>query len=266
MEEEMIIRKATAMVPNMFTVGNMALGFFAILAAVDGRWVAAPVAVFIAHALDILDGRIARWMRVSSAFGGEFDSFADWVSFGIAPAIMIYLLALKDFGRPGFLLVFLYVLAGAFRLARFNLKAAEPSDGSPSLTFTGLPIPVAGGFIAILVLLFGLYQNEHPGRTFPLLYNKIPMLRAGIPIIVFSLSFLMVSKIPFSTFKRTHFFRPQSYQTFMLTLFVGFMIYAYPQNTIFFMYAGYILTGFLGIAIRAYRLKRRTGVVLDVLK
>lgn len=262
----MIIRKATAMVPNMFTVGNMALGFFAILAAMEGRWVAAPTAIFVAHVFDILDGRIARWMRISSAFGGEFDSFADWVSFGLAPAIMVYLLALKDYGRPGFLLAFLYVLAGAFRLARFNLKAAETQDSGPSLTFTGLPIPVAGGFIAILILLFGLYQDEHPGRTLPLLFNQVPALRAGIPIIVFSLAFLMVSKIPFSTFKRTQFFRPQSYQTFMITLLVAFMIYAYPQNTIFFLYAGYILLGFLGIAWRAYRLKKKTGVVLDVLK
>jgi CDP-diacylglycerol--serine O-phosphatidyltransferase len=256
MESGMNLKKATAMVPNMFTVGNMALGFFAILAAFDGRWIAAPAAIFVAHILDIFDGRVARWMGVSSPFGGQFDSFADWISFGVAPGVMVYLLALKDYGRLGFLLTFFYVFAGAFRLARFNLKAAE-GDGSPSLMFAGLPIPVAGGFISILVLLFAFYQDEHLGRTLPLLYYQVPLLRAGIPIIVFLLSLLMVSKIPFSTFKRTHFFRPQSLHTFMITLFVCFMIYAYPQNTIFFLYAGYILFGLVGMAVRGYRLRRR---------
>lgn len=251
----MDFRRATVMLPNMFTVGNMALGFFAILAAFDGRWTAAPVAVFVAHALDILDGRIARWMRVSSPFGGEFDSFADWISFGVAPGIMVFLLALKDYGRLGFVLAFFYVFAGAFRLARFNLKSHE-ADG-PSLMFSGLPIPVAGGFLAILVLLFGLYQGENPGRTMKFLYHQVPLLRAGIPMIVFTLALMMMSKLPFSTFKRTHFFRPQSYRTFMITLFVCFMIYAYPQNTIFFLYAGYILWGLFGMVWRAYRLQKK---------
>lgn len=250
----MNIKHATNMVPNMFTVGNMALGFFAILAAFDGRWLAAPTAIFIAHAMDILDGRVARWMRVSSPFGGEFDSFADWISFGIAPGIMVFLLALRDYGRLGFLLTFFYVFAGAFRLARFNLKAHEESG--PSLMFSGLPIPVAGGFIAILVLLFGLYQQDHPGRTLPFLYRQIPILKTGIPIIVFTLAFLMISKVPFSTFKRTHFFRPQSYPTFMIMLFVCFMIYAFPENTIFFLYTGYILFGLFAMAVRAYRIRR----------
>ncbi len=247
------------MVPNMFTVGNMALGFFAIMAAFDGRWVAAPTAIFVAHVMDILDGRLARWMGVASPFGGEFDSFADWISFGIAPGIMVYLLALQDYGRLGFLLTFFYIFAGAFRLARFNLKSAE-SDGAPSLMFSGLPIPVAGGFIAILVLLFGFYQAEHVGRTMPILYNRVPALRAAIPVIIFFLAFLMVSKVPFTTFKKTHFFRPQSYQTFMITLFVCFMIYAYPQNTIFILYAGYILFGLLSMVFRAYRLRRNIVV------
>src|SRR5947207_1636357 len=130
----MNIKKAGGMVPNLFTVLNMALGFFAILASFENRWIAAPTAIFVAHAMDIMDGRMARWMKVTSPFGGEFDSFADWISFGIAPGIMVYLLALRDFGKLGFLLTFLYVFSGAVRLARFNVKSAE-NEGVPSLTF-----------------------------------------------------------------------------------------------------------------------------------
>src|SRR5262245_35240398 len=127
------LRKATVMVPSLFTVANMALGFFAICAAIDGRWVAAPTAIFIAHIMDILDGRVARWMGLATRFGGEFDSFADWISFGIAPALMVYLLTLKDFGKLGFLLVFLFLLCGALRLTRFNLKSEETTPDAPNL-------------------------------------------------------------------------------------------------------------------------------------
>src|SRR5262249_51331251 len=121
----MSLRRATIMVPSLFTVGNMALGFYAITAALQGKWIAAPSAIFVAHIFDVLDGRVARWMGLASQFGGEFDSFADWISFGIAPAIMVYLLALNEYGKLGFLLAFFYVLAGALRLARFNLKSVQ---------------------------------------------------------------------------------------------------------------------------------------------
>lgn len=250
------MHRASGVVPSLFTVANMALGFFAIKAAIDGRWIAAPTAIFIAHAMDILDGRVARWMGMTSRFGAEFDSFADWISFGIAPGLMVYLLALKDFGRLGFLLAFFYILTGALRLARFNLKSSE-GDETSLLNFTGLPIPGAGGFLAVLVLLFGIAERGQQGRTMAWIYHQIPFLREGIPIIVFSLSLLMISKIQYSTFKKTHFFRPQSLRTFLITLFVCFMIYAYPQNTIFFLYVGYIVWGLIGTGWRAYKLKKK---------
>lgn len=242
------------MVPNLFTVANMALGFFAILAAFEQRWIAAPTAIFIAHIMDILDGRIARWLGLTSDFGMEFDSFADLISFGLAPAIMIYLLALQDYGRVGIALAFFFVLCGAIRLTRFNLKAAIPSD-APSMVFSGLPIPVAGGSLAVLVLLFGLYQENHQGRTMTILYRQIPLLQAGIPVIVAGLAWLMVSKIQYATFKKTHLFKPQSLRSFMVMLFILFMIYAYPQNTIFILYFTYIIWGILNGAWRTYRLR-----------
>ncbi len=250
------LRKATVMVPSLFTVTNMALGFFAIVAAIDGHWLAAPIAIFIGHVMDILDGRVARWMGLSSRFGGEFDSFADWISFGIAPAVMVYLLALKDFGKLGLLLAFFFILCGALRLTRFNLKASE-GESAPSANFTGLPIPGAGGFLAILVLLFGLAESGQRGRTMQLLYYQVPHLREGIPVIVFLLSLLMISKVQYSTFKKTHLFRPQSLRTFIMTVFILFMIYAYPQNTIFILYVGYILWGLINTGWRTYKLRKK---------
>jgi CDP-diacylglycerol--serine O-phosphatidyltransferase len=251
--------KARVFLPSLFTVGNMFMGFYAILAAVQGHWIAAPTAIFIGHVLDILDGRVARWFNMTTRFGGEFDSFADWISFGIAPAVMVYLLALHEFGKAGFLLAFFFVLCGALRLTRFNLKAAEAEhDAAPSLTFTGLPIPGAGGFLAMLVLLFGLSESGHQGRTMGLIYNQVPFLREGIPVIVFGLSILMISKVQYTTFKKTHFFRPQSLPTFMIMIFGVFMIYLYPQNTLFIIYTSYILWGLVTTTWRAYNLRRKS--------
>ena len=243
------------MVPNLFTVGNMALGFFALMAAVHENWVVASTAIFIAHVLDVLDGRIARWMGMTSRFGAEFDSFADWISFGLAPAVMVYFVALKDFGKLGFLLAFFYIFAGALRLARFNVKSLKEEEGQ-KVHFTGLPIPGAGGLLAVLVLLYGLFENGNQGKTMNFLYHQAPFLKEGIPIIVFLLSLLMMSKIEYSNFKKTRFFYPKSLRAFMIMLFVCFMIYAYPQNTIFFLYVGYILWGILNTGWRAYRLRK----------
>ncbi len=252
--------RARVFLPSLFTVGNMAMGFFAILAAFDGRWVAAPSAIFVGHILDILDGRVARWFNMTTSFGGEFDSFADLISFGLAPAVMIYLLALKDFGKPGFLLAFLFVLCGALRLTRFNLKSherVETGTPAPSTNFSGLPIPGAGGFLAVLVLLFGLSDAGRQGRTMNLIYHQVPHLREAIPLIVFGLSMLMISKVQYISFKKTHFFRPQSLPTFMITVFVFFMIYMYPENTIFTIYAGYVSWGIISTVWRSVRLRRK---------
>jgi CDP-diacylglycerol---serine O-phosphatidyltransferase len=254
MGEMMDIKKAGNMVPSLFTVANMALGFFAILAALDGRWIAAPVAIFVAHVMDVLDGRMARWMKVQSAFGGEFDSFADWMSFAIAPGFMIYLIALKDFHKWGFMLTFFYIFAGAYRLARFNVKSVFSGETS-GLHFTGLPMPAAGGFLSVLVLLFGLYEQEHQGRTMGLLYQQIPHLREGIPVIVFSLAILMMSKVEYATFKKTRLLQPKSHLALLVTIFVFFMIYMYPQNTVFIIYSSYILWGLVRTGIRTYRLR-----------
>jgi phosphatidylserine synthase len=93
-----------------------------------------------------------------------------------------------------------------------------------------------------------------------LLYDRIPYLESGIPLIVFGLSLLMISKVEYSTFKRTHLFRPQSLRPFLIMVFVCFMIYAYPQNTIFILYVSYILWGLVSTAWRAYKLRRKPAV------
>lgn len=245
------------MVPNLFTVANMGLGFFAILRSIEGQWMSVAWAILFAQLMDVLDGRIARWLNTTSDFGMEFDSFADWISFGIAPAVAMYFLVLKNYGELGLALAFFYVLCGAIRLTKFNLKAFDPAPKSASSNFTGLPIPGAGGFLAVTIMLMELSRSNNPGNTFPIIYNMVPYLIKGIPIIVFVLSLLMISRIQYQAFKKTHVFRPRSQFSFLVLLFVSFLIYAYPSNTIFIMYVSYLSWGLINAGLRAARITQK---------
>ena len=114
------MRKGIYLLPNLFTTGALFAGFFAIVQAMNGRYEMAAAAIFIAMVLDGLDGRVARLTRTQSAFGAEYDSLSDMVSFGVAPALVMYSFALKDMGKLGWLAAFIYCAGAALRLARFN--------------------------------------------------------------------------------------------------------------------------------------------------
>jgi len=234
-------RLALSLVPSLFTAGNMAMGFYAILSVLDGRFYAAATAILIGHLLDVLDGRFARWTGSASNWGVEFDSLADWITFGIAPAVIVYELVLKNYGRLGFALALLYVLCAALRLARFNLKALAGEVTAPY--FVGLPTPAAGGILAVFVLLNQIWIGEKEARTIDLLMKQVPILEPLVPAIIFLLSLLMISHVRYSTFKNMKFIRPRTVRSFLLMVLVLFMIYVYPQNTIFILYGSYIIWG-----------------------
>jgi CDP-diacylglycerol--serine O-phosphatidyltransferase len=135
--------KGIHLLPNIFTTGNLFVGFYSIIASVLGRYELAAVAILIGGLFDSLDGKIARWTHTTSRFGVEYDSLSDLVTFGMAPAILSFLWALQPFRRIGWLAAFLFVVAGAFRLARFNANV-EVVDKK---YFVGLPIPAGAGVI-----------------------------------------------------------------------------------------------------------------------
>lgn len=240
--------------PSLITAVNMALGFFAMTASIREQWAVAAWCTIASVFVDMLDGRVARWTRTTSRFGVEFDSFADWVSFGIAPAILVYLLVLKDHGRIGLSISFLYVLCAAVRLARFNLKSLE---GEESATyFVGLPSPAAGGILASFIILYDIWAQEKNVRTLKILMKQVPLLFHLLPGIVLVLSILMVSRFRYSTFKRMNLFKPRSARAFLIIVMGCLMIYVYPQNTIFILFAGYVLSGFLEYLWRLYKVRR----------
>ncbi len=141
--------KPKHLVPNAVTLGNIAFGFLGMVAAAEGRFERACVLLFIGALCDLLDGKLARWLDASSQFGMELDSLSDMVSFGIAPAVLVYLAVLKDWGWLGAVIAVGYVLCGALRLARYNVDNKPISQ----VTFLGCPIPIACGYIISMVMV-----------------------------------------------------------------------------------------------------------------
>lgn len=134
--------------PNLFTTGNIFFGFFSMIKTLEGNYLVAAYAIVGAAVFDLLDGRVARLTHATSKFGMEYDSLSDLVSFGVAPAILLYLWALKPFDRIGWLACFVFMACGALRLARFNVQVASIEKKY----FQGLPIPMAAGIVATSVM------------------------------------------------------------------------------------------------------------------
>lgn len=170
--------------PTLFTVGNLFCGYLSIWASIRGTFESAAVLVIVAAVLDALDGRIARLTNSTSEFGEEYDSLADLVSFGVAPAVLAYSWGLSDFDRVGWIGSFLFVVCGSMRLARFNIQTKVVDKRY----FVGLPIPAGAATIVTLVL-------ATPDR----LVSRVWM--AGLLVMTVLVSYLMISTIRYRSFK-----------------------------------------------------------------
>ncbi len=194
------LRKAMFVLPNLFTVSSIFLGFYAlVLSAGDAtprQLYQAALAIFFAMFFDAFDGRVARMTKTQSDFGVQLDSLADVISFGAAPALLVYKWALAPLGFAGFFVSFAFAACGALRLARFNVLAARGDKGSSSF-FVGLPIPLAAGTIVALVIAHYLEFGAATDAT-----TRVP-----IAVVVAMLAFLMVSTIRYRTFKDLHLSR-----------------------------------------------------------
>ncbi len=244
-------RGSRVLAPSLFTVGNMACGFYAILSVHEHDFPSAAPAILAGMVFDSLDGRVARLVHGESVFGVEFDSLSDFLTFGIAPAIMIYGFILKDYGAWGYPLAFLYALCGALRLARFNISAQGTAPAKNH--FTGLPIPAGAGFLASFVLLYQIIEEGRPARTWNFLMNQIPALYALVPGIVLLLAFLMISTIPYPTFKNISPLKPHSTRILVGLVLAGLVIFRYPQNAVFIIFFIYVLLGPIGTIFRTFR-------------
>ncbi len=159
LQKNRIRRRGIYLLPNLFTTAALFAGFYAIVQAMNLRFDQAAVAIFVAMVLDGLDGRVARLTRTQSAFGAEYDSLSDMVSFGAAPALIVYEWALKGMGKLGWIAAFVYVAGAALRLARFNVML----DVADKRWFTGIPSPAAAALVAGLVWIVDDI-GRRPGR------------------------------------------------------------------------------------------------------
>lgn len=197
------------MIPNMITLTALATGMTAVKFAIAGRWEAAVIAIVVAGFMDAFDGAAARLLKAQSALGAELDSFSDFVCFGVAPAIVLYLWVLNDWPRWGWAVALVFAMAVALRLARFNIATAEKAPGDPlALYFTGVPSPAGAGLaIAPMIASF----------QYPEIYDylhSMPWLVAGWTLVV---AVLMVSNVP--TFSSKQFRIPYALRVPFLGVF-----------------------------------------------
>lgn len=221
------LRRGIYILPNIFTSLNLFCGFYAIISSINGKFVPAAVAIIIAGIFDALDGKIARATNTTSKFGIEYDSLADLISFGLAPGLMMYLWALQPLGRIGWLAAFLFMACGALRLARFNTQTGTISSDY----FVGLPIPAGAGMNAVIVLFchkIGMSSGAHP---FVLM------------IILYALSFLMVSSISYNSFKKPELFRKMNFNVLVGAILILIFIAAQPSVTLFLIGVLYVISG-----------------------
>lgn len=214
-------------IPSLFTTGNLFCGFYAIIQSFSLNFEAAAYAIFLAGIFDVLDGRVARITHSTSKFGVEYDSIADVVSFGIAPAILAYVWVLQPFGRLGWASAFFFAACGALRLARFNTIAEE----LPKAYFLGLPIPAAAYSIAASYIALTKIQFTYS--------NYVILFLAPL------LGFLMVSSIRYRSLKELEVRGKRSFVWLVVIVIAIALIAIQPELGIGILFAYYVLGGAL---------------------
>ena len=229
------------LLPGLFTVANMFCGYACVVYAMRGEFTTAAPFIGFAIVLDMLDGRIARMTGTASEFGVQFDSLADVISFGVAPAILSFSWGLAPLGRLGWAAGFLFVTAAALRLARFNIQSAAGGD---KRYFVGMPSPAAAAVPAATVFAYPAGFSDY---------------RAALPALAMVLvpALLMVSTIRFRSFKTIDLQSRRPYSVLLLVAAGIVLIATHPQKTLLVMAYTYLMSAFIGMAIS--RLRKRDG-------
>lgn len=210
--------------PNLMTIGNLFCGFYSVLFSIKGDYKWAAIAVVIAAGFDQLDGRLARFTHATSKFGAELDSLCDLVSFGFAPAMLMYLWALHPYGRFGIMACFLFLACGALRLARFNVQVGVVEKNY----FQGLPIPMAAGILTTSYLAFdelGWRPDDWRGW---LLFGMVVLM-----------AFVMVSNFRYRSFKDLDFKERLAFKYLVAGLVILVTVALYPEIMLFVLFLTY---------------------------
>ena len=230
--------KGISFLPNLITTGAVFCGFYSIMQSINGNYERAAWAIIAAGVFDLLDGRIARMTGSVSDFGIAYDSLSDFCSFGFAPALLAYFWLLQPHGRWGWAGAFLFVACAALRLAKYNVQAEEAEDEGGVVTrFSGLPTPGAAGLVVTGVLVHQAYVGT--GRLGSLPLGLIMM------IIVYGSAFLMVSTVPFRTFKDLDFRALGPFKLLVISAAVLAGASAWPELVLFGLCYSYLVAGLI---------------------
>ncbi len=229
------------LLPNLFTTAALFAGFYAIVQAMNGNYEHSAVAIFIAMVMDGLDGRVARMTHTQSAFGAEYDSLSDMVSFGVAPALVLYVWALKPLGKLGWIAAFIYCACAALRLARFNTKL----DESDKRYFQGLPSPAAAALLAGLVWV--AHDNGFVGNE--VFFGFLQMKWLAWTITVFA-GLTMVSDLKFYSGKEINLRSSVPFIVMLLIVLAIVLISYSPPEVLFGVSLVYGVSGYVMWVLR----------------
>jgi CDP-diacylglycerol--serine O-phosphatidyltransferase len=227
------------MIPNILTLMALCAGLTSLRFGLNDQWQLAVLAIFVAAVLDGLDGRIARILKGSSKFGAELDSLSDFVCFGVAPGLLLYLWTLESIGRFGWIVSLLFAICCALRLARFNTALDAPPPPWARNFFTGIPAPAGGGLVMLPIVLTFQFGDE---------FFRDP---AVVSIVLVIVSALMVSKVPTFSGKRLHIPYGGILAVMLVTAVLAAGIINAPWMT--FSVLGFLYIGSIPISIRSYR-------------
>ena len=246
MTEKSKTKRGIYLLPSIFTTFALFAGFYSIVASINGDFTVAAISIMVAMLLDTLDGRIARLTNTQSTFGAEYDSLSDLVSFGVAPALLVYLWSLSDLGRIGWLAAFIYLTCAALRLARFNTQVGV----TDKRYFQGLSSPASAGVIASMIWLkFWNFEYLDFGVVSLSYY-------IGVSITILC-GLLMVSNVRYFSFKEFESSEKASFR-FLLFTVLGFILLLYKPNVVLFTgFFIYMISGPLITIIGVYKRRQK---------
>jgi CDP-diacylglycerol--serine O-phosphatidyltransferase len=239
--EPLLRKRGIYLLPNLFTTLNLFAGFYAIVQGMNHEYEKAAVAIFVAMVLDSLDGRVARLTRTQSAFGAEYDSLTDMVSFGAAPALIVYEWALRGMGRLGWIAAFVYCAGAALRLARFNTQLSV----ADKRWFTGLPSPAAAALVAGMIWVFNDYQVRG---------GEVQWFAAAVTVYA---GVTMVSSVKFYSGKDINLRRAMPFSVAVALVLALLLISIEPPIVLWGLMLAYGASGYAGWIVQRWRTESR---------
>ncbi len=241
-----VIRRGVYLIPNLLTLGALFSGFYAIIAGMGGNFNEAGWAILIASIFDGLDGRVARMTGTQSAFGAEFDSLSDMVSFGMAPSLIVFSWALSSLGNMGWAASFIFISCAALRLARFNVQLGTVDKRF----FVGLQSPIAAGVVTFLVWVGFKYEVE-----------VTPFIAYSMALITVFAGLLMISNYKYFSFKEMHLKGTVPYVVFVLLVGLLVLVAQYPHEVLLSMCVIYAASGPVGWLYRRQFRKGKSRLI-----